>query len=218
MSARIASVGLAMLGASVIACSDPPPPPLPLPDPSRVELAAVEGALRGSVDGRPFHALDARVRVVSFAGRERVDLLFADEAIERCGLPLARAQTRLWVRVPGVTSLAVGELDLLEERTADEANALEVHYERPNGRAFVEAHRGVLRLEITRATTEVVEGRLSACFADASGSCVAGRFRATPCRGRVDGRTLREPPGLADEALERLPTPRGATTSAQSPP
>lgn len=203
MSARIRHLWLAWLAAGSVACGEPPAP-LALPDASAVTLEGVAGPIDGTIAGQPFHVIDARFRVVRYAGRERVDVLFADHAIERCGLPLARAQTRVWLRVPGLIALLPGELTLLDEPAEDAP--LQVHYETPNGRLFSEVHRGVARLEITSAASELVEGRVHVCFADATQSCVAGVFRATPCRGRVDGRSLREPPGLADEALEPLPT------------
>jgi hypothetical protein len=206
VSARLRRVLLAWLGACACACDAPPEAPPSLPDIGAVDLGGVTGPLEGTIDGHSFHVIDARFRVVTFAGRERVDLLFADQQIERCGLPLARAQTRVWLRVPGTTSLSVGELTRLDQ----ESDALEVHYERPgaarsDGRGFTEAHRAIARLEIESASSELVTGRLHACFADVARSCVAGSFRATPCRGRVDGRALREAPGLDDQALEPLP-------------
>lgn len=196
----------AAIGVLALACAEPAPPAAPpLPSADAVTLAEVGGIVTGAIAGEPFEAQDARFRVVTYAGRERVDLLFADRAIERCGLPIARQEARVWLRIPGVTALVPGELALLGE--PDEDAPLELHYERPGAHGFVEAHRGVARLEITRASTARVEGRLHACFADAAESCVSGAFVATPCQSRIDGRALREPPGLADEALEPVPTP-----------
>lgn len=193
------------LGLVTLACGHEPPPEAPLPDASEVELADTDAPLEGSLGGQPFRMVDARFRVVTFAGRERVDLLFADRAIERCGLPIARTENRLWIRVPGVTALSGGVLALLGDAAPDaQPPPLELHYERPVEGRYVESHRGVARVEIIRSTPELVEGRLRACFADASHSCVGGAFHATPCRSRIDGRALREPPGLDDEALEPL--------------
>ena len=148
--------------------------------------------------------LTRRFRVVTYEGRERVDLIFADRAIERCGLPIARAESRVWLRVSGVTMLAPGLLARLPEPSEVVIAPFEIHYESPVGARYVEAHRAVARLEITAVTSESVDGRLSACFADVARSCVRGSFHATPCRSRIDGRALREPPGLADEALEPI--------------
>jgi len=210
MSAR--TTAWIVSSALLIACGEPPATRAPLPAPSTVDLAGVEGDVDGTIEGQPFHAIDARFRVVTYEGRERVDLLFADQAIELCGLPLARTQSRVWLRIPGLTSLVPGELSLLDEST--EGTPLQVHYERPNGRQFTEEHRGVARVEITRATSEQIDGRVHACFADASQSCIAGSFRALPCRGRVDGRAIREPPGIADDALE---PPQRAAHAASEP-
>lgn len=188
----------------VVGCGAPPAAPPPLPEAGSVSLEGVEGPIAGRLGGEAFEAADARFRGVTHPGRERVDLLFDEQPIARCGLPLSHAGTRLWLRVPGVTSLEVGEHALLDEDARHAEGAIEVHYERAEGRGWAEAHRAVARLEITSAGPERVEGRLHVCFADAAGSCVAGSFRASPCRSRIDGRALREPPGLVDEALEPL--------------
>ncbi len=208
MSMRRAA--LLSFGLLALACGDDAPPaPPPLPDASRVALDDVDGPVEGQVDGRAFRALDARFRVVTFPGRERVDLFFADRAIARCGLSVARDETRVWLRMPGVTSIALGELALLAAPEADAPASFEIHYERPIAGGYAEAHRGVARLEITSASAAQVDGRMRVCFAGADDSCVGGAFHATPCQSRIDGRALREPPGLADEALEpvRMPAP-----------
>ncbi len=184
------------------ACQAPAAPP-PMPD---ADSAAIDGAtadhVEGTIDGAPFAALDVRFRVRD-GEVPRVDLWLADAAIERCGLALPRTGTRVWVRFAGVTTLAPGHF----VQTDDEGSPITAHYERFVGRHgaerdWAEVHRGRTEVEITRASATAIEGRLHACFADAARSCVAGRFVATPCLSRVDGRALREPPGLVDEALE----------------
>lgn len=225
------SLSVPLVGA-VAACSGEPPAPAPLPDVAEVALdRAGEGTIEGTLDGAPFVAGDVRVRIVTRAGRERVDLLVADRPIERCGLPIAREETLVWARFPGATELAPGTFERLAEpapasgahgatddaedegaaagdgveATGDGAppSTFEVHYERPTADGLRAVHRGLGRIEITRRLEDGrLEGRLRICFADAGHSCVGGSFVAAPCLSRIDGRALREPPGLADEALE----------------
>lgn len=184
------------------ACESPAPPaPLPAADAASLDQASAD-RVEGTIAGEPFAAVDVRFRA---RGGEvpRVDLWLADATIERCGLALPRTGTRVWARFPGVTALARGHY----VQTEDESSPLSAHYERFVGRHgaepdWAEVHRARTEIEITRASATVIEGRLRACFADASQSCVGGHFVARPCLSRVDGRALREPPGLVDEALE----------------
>ncbi|MBZ0118159.1 MAG: hypothetical protein K8H88_14250, partial [Sandaracinaceae bacterium] len=171
------------------ACSEPSPVPLP----SMGEVALPEGgeALRGSIAGSNFALRDARFRVVDAEHRRRVDLVFADRAIERCGLPIHRPETTVvWARLPDRASVETGPFEL-----EGEPGDLEVHYERPDGRAFVTSHRAVARLRIESVEPNAITGRMRACFADEDRSCVGGTFTARPCFSRIDGRAIREPPG-----------------------
>lgn len=237
--ARLAVV----LAVAVTGCDEAPAAPPPLPPAESVALEGIgEGPVSGTLDGEAFATADARFRVVSYEGRERVELLFSDRAIERCGLPMDRPDTLLWLRFPGRTHLDPGRYELLGEapaqaaegqaptegqaaegqspaegQAAQAAPAFSVHWERPVGEGLEHqiraGHRGVGRVEILQAdplsTTPRLRGRLHVCFAAEGGGepeCVAGTFDAAPCWSRIDGRTLREPPGLDDEAL--LPRPR----------
>ncbi len=187
----------ATLAVGTVACEEPPPAPMPAASAVALEGAALGPRVEGSIAGRAFRATDARFRAYRGEGRERVDLYLSDRSMARCGLPLARPDTRVWVRVVGRSALEPGELS-----TEDEA--VEVHYERPGAEGIEAIHRGVGRLAIEEASAARVTGALRICFADAEGSCVGGRFAATPCLSRVDGRAIREPPGLSDEALEAV--------------
>ena len=194
-------VGIAALAGLLGACATEPPP-APLPSIESVPLEGIEeGPVHGTVDGEPFRAADSRFVVVTREGRERVDLVFSDRPVERCGLPIEREDVRVWVRFAGRGRLDPGTFAL--DGTEDDAE-LEVHYEHPDGPAIVGVHRGVARVEISEASRARVEGALHVCFADSSESCVEGTFEATPCLSRIDGRALREPPGLSDEALDAV--------------
>jgi hypothetical protein len=218
-------LALALATSSALAtsaCEGAPVAEPPLPSAESVALEGVgEGAVAGTIDGEPFSAVDARFRVVTYEGRERVELLFADRAIERCGLPMDRPETLVWARFPGRSHLDPGRYELLGEEPAEGAAeggvetaqpSFSVHWERPVGEGLEHeiraGHRGVARIEIEQAdalaTTGRLRGRLHVCFAPERGGepeCVAGRFDAAPCWSRIDGRTLREPPGLDDDAL-----------------
>lgn len=197
MSRAIAAAGLCLC---VIAC-DAEPADAPMPDPAHARIdEAGEGPVQGRIAGEPWQLSDARFRVERREGRERVDLLLWDRPIERCGLSIEREGTALWLRFLGRIELEPGEL----ARGAD-GGPFEVHYEVPHERGFTSVHRGVGEVRIDAVEERSVRGRLRVCFADPEQSCVGGTFDAAPCWSRIDGRTLREPPGLRDEALEPLP-------------
>ena len=82
----------------------------PLPEP--VEIRDGDQRAAGSIAGQLWQVGDARFRIVTRDGRQRVDLLFWDAPIERCGLPLEREGTLVWVRFAGRTELPEGEYAL----------------------------------------------------------------------------------------------------------
>lgn len=183
-------------------CGEPAPAP-PMPEPSSTRLdGTANGPVEGQIAGRAWRLAEARFDIVTRPGRQRVDLVLWDVAVERCGLPVERSGATVWLRFPGRTSLETGE------HTLDaEGGPFEAHYEVPSEEGFVESHRGVATVRIDEVAPRVIRGRLRVCFADRERSCVGGTFDAAPCWSRIDGRALREPPGLRDEALE--PVPRG---------
>lgn len=190
-----------LLSCALAACA-PEAPPAPMPDASGLSLEGLRArSVHGRIGGRSFQVHDARFRVVTRAGRERVDIFLADRPIERCGLPMTRDDTRVWIRFSGRTAIDPGTYALEGEEGED----FDVHYERPNADGVIESvHRGVARLEIRSASAERVRGVTKVCFADTERSCVEGAFDARPCLSRIDGRAIREPPGLSDEVLEAV--------------
>jgi hypothetical protein len=163
------------------------------PRPVAIDEASGE-TVSGTIAGEAFTTADVRFRVRSGA-QPHVDLWLADTPIDRCGLALPRTGSRVWLRFADRTTLEPGLY-------AQRASTVEAHYERAIDRRFVQSSHANAAVEITRVTAEVIEGRVRACFGDASESCIGGRFVASPCLSRVDGRSLREPPGLADDALD----------------
>ena len=183
-------------------CGEPAPAPL-MPDPGSARLDETpDGPVAGRIAGRAWRLAEARFDVVTRPGRQRVDLLLWDEAVERCGLPIERSGATVWLRFPERTALEPAEHALDAEE-----GSFEVHYEVPSEEGFIESHRGVATVRIDEADERAIRGRLRVCFADHDRSCVGGTFDASPCWSRIDGRALREPPGLRDEALE--PVRRG---------
>lgn len=206
---RIARAAFAMLWACTLwACAEEAPP-IDLPAMSEVELDDASGnPVSGTIASEDFEAVDVRYRVVERAGRERVDFFFSDRPIERCGLPIAREGRLVWLRAPDTTSLTPATFG-----TDQDERGLSVHYEVPVERGYESVGRGSGRLRLTGLENERLEGRMTACFADASSSCVRGAFHAYPCYSRIDGRALREAPGLSDDALE---PPRAERTAEQA--
>lgn len=202
-----------MIAAASLAvgCEDEAPP-LPVPPMTQVELAtATAERVTGTVASEAFEAVDVRYRVSTRARRERIDLLFSDRPIERCGLPIVRSERLVWLRVPGVTSLEPATF-----ASDAEEHALSVHYEVLGEHDAPAVGRGSGRLELTGLDAERLSGRIAVCFADSAASCVRGRFLAHPCYSRIDGRAIRETPGLGDDALE--PPGPGAPTRAEPRP
>jgi hypothetical protein len=244
-TAALATITASALGSGALGlggCEEPRV--LALPEASAVSLEGLgaDAPLTGTIDGEAFTSLDARFRVVRYEGRERVDLMFSDRAIERCGLPIDRPETLVWLRFAGGGALAPGTYRSQVSEARDEEGeapqaegeaaqrGLSVHWERPVGEGLEHviraSDRGVGVVEIETATSAHVRGSVHVCFATVAGggeppsraeganlNCVGGRFDARPCFSRIDGRTAREPPGLVDEALE----PRASTRAPLRP-
>lgn len=137
----------------------------------------------GTLRGKKFFTQDARFRVEHMAGREHVDLYFADEPIMRCGLPLARHARRVWLRFGGVTHLGPG---IYRVDRKDAHPVFTVHYELPAHPGWTAAQGGAALVVIDTVEPDVIQGRMRTCFDDGQGSCVEGRFHATSCVGELD--------------------------------
>jgi len=193
--AGLLSLGLSACGAKPQA-SGPPATRL-----DGMSLADVPGTVSGSLSGSDFTVVEARYRVETFPGRERVDLLLSDTPLRRCGLPIVRQGRIAWLRFMGTTTLPTGEARL---STDDQSPAFSIHYEdeADGDRVYVGRDGGDALVSFGEPELGRVAGKVFACFGDGQGSCIKGSFVATPCFSRVDGRTVREGVGLEDEALE----------------
>ncbi len=170
-----------------------------LPGEEQVTLAsgAAGHVAKGKLGGRSWTLRDARFRILDRPRRRYVDLLLSDAHIERCGLPIEREGALVWLRFEDRKALDPGETEI-----ADASSKVRMHYEISAGAKLQSAHRGRGRVRIDASDQRQVSGRLALCFADADHSCIRGDFTARPCLSRIDGRALREPPGLVDEALD----------------
>lgn len=149
--------------------------------------AVPEGPVSGTIAGNPFRSKNAYYTISRRAGGQRIDLFFLEEEHEHCGLPGASSSLSgptVWIRIPGRTSLAPGEL------TAELAgeNTMQAHYEvQQEGHwTGVGIGRSVGLLSIATIQEDIVHGHLLVCFDDGVESCVRGRFRAGECRSEVD--------------------------------
>jgi len=145
---------------------------------AQIPAQAVGGKLRGA----PFSGSDARVRVVTMPGRERVDLLLSDIPIPRCGLPLATRGRRVWVRLPGQPKLDGSPL----RAELGETKLLSTHYEALVDGQWLGHEGGAVLLSLRATGFGKYGGALWTCFDDAQESCVSGRFNASECRSELD--------------------------------
>ncbi len=150
--------------------------------------------VEGNIAGAPFEAKDVYYRIFRMNGAPRVDLFFAEETVDDCGLPVVRQGRRVFVRFSGAEALASGET------TVDhgDASPVSIHYEQPVEGRWVGVGEGVLRLALDEVEASGAQGRIRACFDDGRDSCVAGRFSARRCESRLDGYLPREGTGVAD--------------------
>ena len=138
----------ALACAAWVGCGAPAPEaPIPDPDTVRLEGEELPDHVTGEIGGEAFAAVDVRYRITHGERRERVDLFFSDRHIERCGLPLARPDTLVWLRAPERSAIEVEEL-------TTETGGLEVHYERPGEDGIEAVHRGVARAQEGRPLRE----------------------------------------------------------------
>jgi hypothetical protein len=136
----------------------------------------------GTVYGAPFQAADARVRVQTMPGRQRLDLLLSDIPIERCGLPLASKGRRVWLRLPGTPKLDGSPL----RAELGQTDLASTHYELLIGGQWLGHAGGAVLLGLRASGFGRYAGALWTCFDDDKRSCVTGRFEATACRSELD--------------------------------
>ncbi|HEX7477449.1 MAG TPA: hypothetical protein VF331_06560 [Polyangiales bacterium] len=174
-----------LLGSLAVGCGKiPVSPHAPLAaraaDKQLTDIPAAPVA--GKINGAAFKVADARVRIITMEGRERVDILLSDSKIERCGLPLATHDRRVWLRWPGKHVLDGAPIRV----EVGQKGPISVHYEQPEDRLWLGHGGGAALLSVRDDGFGAYKGAVWACFDDTEHSCVSGQFEATACRSELN--------------------------------
>lgn len=167
-------------------------------------------AVAGTLHGVPFTAEDARYFVDRRQGYEKVQILLsAAKAKTPCGR-IDPNVPAVWLRRHGAEPIKGGETRI----TVDGKAAWRVHYQvREAGHEWAGSGEADALLVLKpQEGAPVLDGELSVCFADTTGSCVSGSFQAEHCPVSIDL------PVRGTDTLERLPdggvTPPGDAGAA----
>ncbi len=174
------------LGAGQLGCSEAPYAehrPLSVRAASKELKDIGDGVVSGKLYGTAFTLAEARVRVETMPGRERVDLLLADAPIARCGLPIANDKRRVWLRWKGKPTL---DGTPIRVELDDKNSPLSVHYEVPVKELWLSHGGGVALLSLRDRGFGDYTGQVWVCFDDKQESCLSGTFKATQCRSELD--------------------------------
>jgi hypothetical protein len=140
-----------------------------------------DGPVRGSIAGTPFEAATAYYRIHHQLGREHLDIMLPGVALpEPCSAIVG--EPSVWIRFPAAREPEPGE----QRRAAGDRASFSVHYQvKKDGRWIGHANAAALFVVDTVKRGSLLEGDLSACFADPAKSCIAGHFRAERCSDPV---------------------------------
>ena len=206
---------LAPLAALVplVACSADPPPASYEPKPVPTAADSIrEAAVSGTIHGQPFSLAEARVYVDQRPGHEKTDVVLSAAATpEHCGDLGPLHATTVWLRRNGPQGPANETVHL----APGDESLWDVHYEVfDDGRWTGNGHSAAL------IAIDGHEGRVAACFGDATGSCVEGNFSAVWCPIRIDSLVRGSPaleslPGGASHPAS-WPTPSSSATASES--
>jgi hypothetical protein len=187
-------LSVAALSLTALACGKPPlsshgGPTGRAADKQLIDIPAT--TVSGKVHGREFKLVDARVRVETMRGRERVDVLLSDSSIKRCGLPLATHDRRVWLRWQGKpvldgTPVRVEVGRESSKRPNGSASPLSAHYETLVDGQWLGHGGGAALLSLRDEGFGKYKGAVWVCFDDAEHSCVSGQFEARACRSELD--------------------------------
>jgi hypothetical protein len=181
-----------------LSCANHEESPIIQPKPAPSSGDSITSApLGGTLLGEPFSIQSARYSMDRRLGFEKIDVSFSLGSVEApCGEPSPPSAPVIWLRRKGAGPL---KPEAVRISPKDQA-AWEVHYQvhdehgwRGNG----DASALIVIKEISPDMK--LSGELWACFADATGSCVAGQFIADHCVTRLDA------PVRGSETMERLP-------------
>lgn len=180
--ARLASIFILF---PLAACGHPDnaPPKEPRPAPTSADAIPV-APLSGKLLDQPFTIKSARYYVDQRPGYQKIVLkLYGVDSPTPCTDLTPRKPPEVWLRHNGPERAepSTTKVDL------DGRAPWEVHYQiQRNGRWAGNGDARALFV-ITQVDPDMkMHGELSACFRDATGSCVAGRFVANYCRIWID--------------------------------
>lgn len=168
------------------------------------------GPVSGKLGEQPFTMLSGRYYVDQRPGFEKVDIkLYASESDGPCG-PLKTAKApSVWLRRSGPERVATGNWVV----DVKNGGAWEVHYQQQKDEYWIGNGDANALVAVTDIGPDLkIEGALSACFRDATGSCVAGSFTASYCRISIDS------PVRGTEAMERPPERKLEAPKPPPPP
>jgi hypothetical protein len=186
--------GLALLH---FGCQRIEPAPIePKPAPTSADGIPAAG-LGGELVGKPFVVQSARYVVDRRHGYEKVDISLSAGSVEfPCDTREPKDSPSVWLRRKGSDELKAEQARIGPK----DQGPWEVHYQVRRERHWVGNGQASALIVVHDVGPDMkLTGELSACFRDAHGSCVAGRFAADYCPIRIDQ------PVRGTEAMERPP-------------
>lgn len=176
---------------------DAPPPAREPPEPPASEDSIPVAPLDGKLLGEAFRFKSGRYTVDQRPGYEKIDIkLYPVDSAPPCGTPSGKPPS-VWLRRRGVTRVEPG----VSRVDAHKGGEWEVHYQRFGEEGWIGNGEASALLAIDEVGPDMaIDGALSACFRDSTGSCVRGKFSAVYCRIHIDA------PVRGTEAMERPPS------------
>lgn len=166
------------------------------------DLGSIPDAqVSGRVAGQPFALRTARYFIDRRPGRETVQIELMAGALEKpCESNSAVHDATLWLRETGASTIAP---QTVRFGPLDKTQTWEGHYEVYGEGAWTGNGDATVLLVVEDVGSDLLlTGSISACFADAAHSCVAGRFAARYCPIRIDALVR------GTDAMERPPPGR----------
>lgn len=151
----------------------------------------------GRIAGRPFTVEAARYSIDRRPGYEKVEIeLLAENPDKPCGDPAMKHVTSVWLRVGGVDAVRAETVRI----ESGKPGPWEAHYQVFDQKKWTGNGDASALISLSAPAPDMkLSGELSACFGDASKSCVAGRFEAIYCPIRIDALVR------GSDAMERPP-------------
>lgn len=180
---RLAAIALA--SSAVVACGHAEPTPPKDPPKAPTSAAAIPVApLSGKLLGEPFAIKSARYYVDQRPGYKKIILkLYGVESSSPCKDLTPLKAPEVWLRHDGPERIKKGQTTI----DLDGKAPWQVHYQIQKDGRWVGNGAARALFVVTQVAPDMkVHGELTACFRDATGSCVAGVFVANYCRIWID--------------------------------